>query len=102
MSAPLVIPFAEGEARLDWLALTDALAAGHERPRAELRDVLLTRGSDTLLNRSAWIDGMGLAVKAATIFPGNAGRRQAGGRRRRDGVLGRATARSRRSSTFIW
>ncbi|MBC7178945.1 MAG: ornithine cyclodeaminase, partial [Roseovarius sp.] len=26
---------------------------------------------DTLLNRAAWIDGMGLAVKSATIFPGN-------------------------------
>jgi ornithine cyclodeaminase len=36
--------------------------------------VILRRGSDTLLNRSAWIDGLGIAVKAATVFPGNAAR----------------------------
>ncbi|MBV2359203.1 ornithine cyclodeaminase [Thalassococcus sp. CAU 1522] len=66
------IPFAEGEARLDWIGLTDALLAGHRRPKAEITDSLLYRGADTLLNRSAWIDGLGVAVKAATIFPGNA------------------------------
>lgn len=65
------IPFAEGEARLDWLALTRALAAGHALPKAEIGDTFLYRGADTLLSRSAWIDGLGLAVKTATIFPGN-------------------------------
>lgn len=68
---PLMIPFAEGEARLDWLALTDALVAGHELPRAEIGDTFLYRREDTLLTRSAWIDGLGVAVKAATIYPGN-------------------------------
>ena len=68
---PTVIPFAEGEARLDWIALTDALAAGHRRPKAEIADTFLYRDPDTLLNRAAWIDGLGLAVKSATIFPGN-------------------------------
>lgn len=68
-----IIPFAEGEARLDWIGLTDALAAGHDLPKAEVADTFLYRGEDTLLNRAAWIDGMGLAVKAATIFPGNTG-----------------------------
>lgn len=66
-----IIPFDEGEAHLDWLALTDALARGHSRPRAEIADTFLYRGKDTLLNRSAWIDGLGIAVKAATVFPGN-------------------------------
>jgi ornithine cyclodeaminase len=33
----------------------------------------LRRGIDTLLLRSAWINGLGLAVKAATVFPGNGG-----------------------------
>lgn len=74
MTGPVVIPFAEGEARLDWLALTDALAAGHQRPMGQVRDVFLYRGDDTVLNRSAWIEGMGIAVKAATVFPGNSGR----------------------------
>jgi ornithine cyclodeaminase len=66
-----MIPFAEGEARLDWLALTEALEAGHLLPRAEIGDTFLYRGGDTLLTRSAWIDGLGIAVKSATIFPGN-------------------------------
>lgn len=66
-----IIPFEAGETALDWLDLTEALAAGHDLPRAEIADVFLYRGGDTLLNRSAWIDGMGLAVKAATVFPGN-------------------------------
>jgi ornithine cyclodeaminase len=66
-----VIGFDEGEAGLDWLGLTQALAAGHALPRAEQSDSFLYRGRDTLLNRAAWIDGLGLAVKSATIFPGN-------------------------------
>ena len=72
MTAPALIPFAEGEARLDWLGLVQALTAGHALPRAEIADTFLYRGGDTLLNRAAWIDGLGLAVKSATVFPGNA------------------------------
>jgi ornithine cyclodeaminase/alanine dehydrogenase-like protein (mu-crystallin family) len=65
------ISFEEGEANLDWLGLTEALAKGHDLPRAEIGDTFLYRDPDTMLSRSAWIDGMGLAVKTATIFPGN-------------------------------
>lgn len=65
------ISFEEGERVLDWMALTDAPTAGHRMPRAEGTDSFLYRGLDTLLTRSAWIDGLGIAVKAATIFPGN-------------------------------
>jgi ornithine cyclodeaminase len=61
----------EAERHLDWIALTEALEAGHRLPRAEVADSLLYRGSDTLLNRAAWIDGLGQLVKCATIFPGN-------------------------------
>ncbi|WP_415919149.1 ornithine cyclodeaminase family protein [Tateyamaria sp. SN6-1] len=72
MNVP-VIPFAEGEAVLDWIGLTDALAAGHDLPRAEIGDTFLYRDPDTLLSRAAWIDGLGMAVKTATVFPGNPG-----------------------------
>lgn len=68
---PQIIPFAEADAILDWVALTDALAAGHTLPPAQVEDVFLYQGDDTLLNRSAWIEGLGIAVKCATIFPGN-------------------------------
>jgi ornithine cyclodeaminase len=61
----------EAETVLNWHALTDALEAGHRLPRAEVADSLLYRGGDTLLNRAAWIDGLGQLVKCATIFPGN-------------------------------
>lgn len=67
-----VIPFEAGEAVLDWHGLCDALEAGHTLAKAEIADTFLYRGNDTLLSRSAWIDGMGIAVKSATIFPGNA------------------------------
>ncbi len=65
------IPFAEGEALLDWIGLTDALMAGHTLPKAEIGDTFLYRDPDTLLSRAAWIDGLGMAVKTATVFPRN-------------------------------
>lgn len=65
------IPFAEGEAHLDWMELTRAIAEGHNRPKAQVEDTFIYRDTDTLLSRAAWIDGMGLAVKSATVFPGN-------------------------------
>lgn len=66
-----VIGFEDGEATLSWDGLTDALARGHTLPKAEIGDTFLYRDPDTLLSRAAWIDGLGLAVKSATIFPGN-------------------------------
>jgi ornithine cyclodeaminase len=67
-----VVSFEEGEAVLGWLSVARAIEEGHRLPPPQLEDVILRRGSDTLLNRSAWIDGLGIAVKAATVFPGNA------------------------------
>jgi ornithine cyclodeaminase len=62
------IGFEDGEAAINWEGLTSALIAGHKRPKAEVADTFLYRGSDTLLSRAAWIDGLGQAVKTATIF----------------------------------
>ncbi len=69
---PFQIIGPEAEAKLDWLKLGAALEVGHKLPRAEISDSFLYRGKDTLLNRAAWIDGLGLLVKSATIFPENA------------------------------
>ncbi len=66
-----IIPFEKGEANLGWTALCQALANGHALPKAEIGDTFLYRSPDTLLSRSAWIDGMGIAVKSVTVFPGN-------------------------------
>ncbi|MDE3028036.1 MAG: ornithine cyclodeaminase [Paracoccaceae bacterium] len=72
MSNQIVGPEVEGLLR--WDRMTDALEAGHRMPRAEIGDTFLYSGANTLLSRSAWIAGMGLAVKSATIFPGNRAR----------------------------
>ncbi len=61
----------DAEEKLDWIALSDAIEAGHRMPRAEIGDTFLYRGDDTLLSRAAWITGMGQLVKTATIFPAN-------------------------------
>ncbi|PWJ17448.1 ornithine cyclodeaminase family protein [Jannaschia seohaensis] len=79
MTAPHIGP--EAERALDWIALTDALAAGHTLPRATVGDTFLYRRDDTMLSRAAWIDGLGALVKTAMIFPGNvaAGKPAVGG-----------------------
>ena len=69
MSIEIVGP--DAEAHLTWAGLMAALEAGHRLPRAEIKDLFLYRGADTLLNRAAWINGLGTLVKAAMIFPGN-------------------------------
>ncbi|MEO0654616.1 MAG: NAD(P)-binding domain-containing protein [Pseudomonadota bacterium] len=66
-----IISAAEAEPHLDWISLTEALAAGHTLPKARIGDTFLYRDPDTLLSRVAWVDGLGMAVKTATIFPEN-------------------------------
>jgi ornithine cyclodeaminase len=65
-----IIPFAAA-AKLSWAGLLAAFEAGHQLPRAEIDDMFLRRGKDTILNRAAWIDGLGSLVKVATIYPDN-------------------------------
>lgn len=67
----LMVP-REAETLLSWRGLLDAFEAGHKLPLADLKDMFLYRGQDTILDRGAWIDGLGALVKVATIFPGNA------------------------------
>ncbi|MEM9475580.1 MAG: NAD(P)-binding domain-containing protein [Pseudomonadota bacterium] len=76
-----IISAAEAEPHLDWISLTEALATGHTLPKARIGDTFLYRDPDTLLSRVAWVDGLGMAVKTATIFPENlqSGRAAVGG-----------------------
>lgn len=62
------------QSRLNWPAMVDALAAGHRLPPARIGDLFLTRGGDTLLNRAAWIDGIGMGLKTVSVIEGNAAR----------------------------
>ena len=67
-----IVQAADVESKLDWLELMAALEAGHQLPKARISDRVLQRADQSLLMRSAWIDGLGMAVKIATIFPDNA------------------------------
>lgn len=64
----------DAEALLTWPGLLAALEAGHRLPLSDIKDMFLYRGTDTILNRGAWIDGLGALVKVGTVYPGNAAR----------------------------
>ena len=70
MTVPF-IGFDEMDKILKWGDVTDAMLTGHRLPKASISDGLVYRGDDTLLSRSAWIDGLGVLVKSATIVPAN-------------------------------
>ena len=54
-----------------WNALVDGIADYHLFPKPEIQDVLLGPDEQTLLSRTAWIDGLGFGVKSATICRDN-------------------------------
>ncbi len=60
------------ERKLRWSEVADAILAGHKQNKARLGDLALERGRQSMLNRAAWIDGLGLALKSVTIYPDNA------------------------------
>lgn len=62
------------EGRLNWTGVADALSDGHSLPAAEIGDLLLGPTDAILLNRAAFIPGLGFGVKAVTVIPGNAER----------------------------
>ncbi len=70
MNVPF-IGFDEMDSRLTWDGVTAALRDGHTLAAASIADGFAYRGDDTLLSRAAWIDGLGVAVKSATVVPGN-------------------------------
>ena len=54
-----------------WTDVINSMKAGHGLPRANLGDQFLYEGANTLLSRAAWIPGVGIGVKSASVFPGN-------------------------------
>ncbi len=68
-----IVP-AEAERHLGWAGLLAALEAGHRLPRPDIKDLIVTRGSDVILDRATWIDGLGALVKVATVVPSNPAR----------------------------
>lgn len=66
-----VISFAEADALLSWTMVADAIEAGHRLATPEIGDMLLSQDGRSLLNRAAWIPGLGIALKSVTVYPGN-------------------------------
>lgn len=61
----------EAEVAMSWAGLLAAFEAGHRLPKPEIADLFLFRGTDTMLDRAAWISGLGALVKVATVVPAN-------------------------------
>jgi ornithine cyclodeaminase len=56
---------------LTWRDVVRALDRGHGQERAQLDDMVLPKGARSLLNRAAWIPGLGIGAKVVTVFPQN-------------------------------
>jgi ornithine cyclodeaminase/alanine dehydrogenase-like protein (mu-crystallin family) len=69
-----IISYEDAAGRVAWADVVSALEDGHRRPRAEIRDLFLGPPDATLLNRAAYIEGLGYGVKAVTVVDGNAAR----------------------------
>ena len=70
MSLPF-ITFTDTDPKLNWLDLVNTLDSGHLLPKAQVCDVFMNQDQNNILSRHAWIKGLGIAVKTATIFPKN-------------------------------
>ncbi|MEX6506545.1 ornithine cyclodeaminase family protein [Jiella sp. M17.18] len=66
-----VISFDEADRLLTWSMVADAIADGHRSGPAEIGDLLLQKDGNSLLNRAAWIGGLGIALKSVTVYSGN-------------------------------
>jgi len=58
----------------DWPLVIGALREGHRLPKADIGDTFVHARDNTMLVRSAWIDGLAAGVKAATVVPENPNR----------------------------
>lgn len=69
---PNLLTYDDAVDALNWIDAVDALRQGHLLPRAEIADLFLGPPTATLLNRAAFIEGLGYGVKAVTVLDGNA------------------------------
>ena len=58
----------------NWPLVIEAMRNGHRLPRAKVGDTFVGGAGNTMLVRSAWIDGLAAGVKAATVVPENPNR----------------------------
>ncbi|ESR25559.1 ornithine cyclodeaminase family protein [Lutibaculum baratangense] len=56
---------------LDWKSVVEALREGHRGARPQIDDLLMREGQEALLVRAAWQGGVGIGLKAVSVFPRN-------------------------------
>ena len=66
-----IVGFEEADGLLTWHSVVEAIEAGHRLAAPQIGDLLIGSGDNKLLNRAAWIDGLGIALKSVTVFPHN-------------------------------
>jgi ornithine cyclodeaminase len=71
MVEPLRIDEQTVDRVMGWTRLVRHLLDSHKRPKPETSDTLLRMAANAIFVRTAWIDGLGVVVKAVTVFPGN-------------------------------
>ena len=71
LSPPIFISSDEFDSLMSWNELVDTLKSAHQLTPAKLNDLLLEQGSQSFLNRAAWIDQHSIGLKTVTIFPEN-------------------------------
>lgn len=71
MTSIPIISFEDADPLMTWDMVMQAIVDGHKHPKGDVADSFVRRDDDTLLTRSAWIDGLGIVVKAATVIPKN-------------------------------
>lgn len=69
---PKFLTYENAAHAVSWQGTVDALRDGHLLPRAEIGDLFLGPGTATLLNRAAYVEGLGYGVKAVTVMHDNA------------------------------
>ncbi|GGB94647.1 ornithine cyclodeaminase [Marinobacterium zhoushanense] len=68
---PSIISYDSAIDLVTWTGAIEALRAGHRMPKARVGDLFLGPSDATLLNRAAYIEGVGYGVKAVTVFDQN-------------------------------
>ncbi len=71
MNVP-VITYDAAVKNLSWVEAVEALRAGHELARADVKDIFLGPAHGTFMSRGAYIEGLGYGVKSFTVFDQNA------------------------------
>lgn len=68
---PIFVSGSEVDRLLDWHSVIDALEAGHRLPSGPVASSFADHGENSIMNLSAWVGGLGAAVKSCSLFPGN-------------------------------